>query len=159
MNITDYVANQTIRIAEAFADFISSTEEDRLLWKIEVENGTQTRSIFELVGECVGVNRGFVTLLKGEKLNTPTGGWQHITVENSQKAKQLLLESATELANAIRSLSPEDLEKTFQHPRGPVLGENFILMPCRNMTYHAGQINFIQTLYGDSVFHFPPNWL
>ena len=26
-----------------------------------------------------------------------------------------------------------------------------------NMYYHFGQINFIQTLYGDTAFHLPPS--
>ena len=65
---------------------------------------------------------------------------------------------AEELAAAIRGLTEEDLERTYPHPRGPRLGANLILICYRNMAYHAGQINYIQTLYGDQEFHVPANW-
>ena len=26
-------------------------------------------------------------------------------------------------------------------------------MPYRNMAYHAGQVNYVQMLYGDTEFH------
>jgi len=63
-----------------------------------------------------------------------------------------------DLAGALRTLTDADLEKTFEHPRGTMLGKNLILMPMRNMGYHIGQLNFIQMLYGDTEFHVPKNW-
>ena len=38
-------------------------------------------------------------------------------------------------------------------------GITLIEMPYRNMAYHCGQLNFIQTIYGDKEFHLPPTWL
>jgi uncharacterized damage-inducible protein DinB len=73
-------------------------------------------------------------------------------------AQQRLMASAEELATAIRGMSEEDLDRIFLHPRAPMRGQNMIMICYRNMAYHAGQINFIQTLYGDQEFHLPPNW-
>jgi hypothetical protein len=159
MTITDYVARQTIRIAEAMAHFIETTAPERLDWHpaIQASDTPSTRSILEQVGECVQVNHLIARLLRGETA-APTGSRQEIAFADGADARRQLLASAEELAEAIRGVSDADLERVFPHPRAPMRGENLILACYRNMAYHAGQINFIQTLYGDTEFHLPPNW-
>ncbi len=158
MTVMQYVAQQTIRMAEALAHFIQTSHEDRLTWRPGAEGDAPTRSILEQVGECVQVNHLFAALLRGESISTPSGPRPDITFVDAADAQRQLLASAEDLSGAIRGLSEADIERIYQHPRGPMRGENMILMGYRNMAYHAGQINFIQTLYGDMEFHVPPNW-
>jgi hypothetical protein len=158
MTVPEFVARQTERMAESLAHFIANTPEDKLVWHPKTEAASQTRSALEQIGECVSVNRGLATLLRTGELTLPAGGWPETHFASGQDAQEQLVTSARELAAAIHALTPEDLSRTFDHPRGPVLGENLMLMGYRNMAYHAGQINFIQTLYGDTEFHLPPTW-
>jgi uncharacterized damage-inducible protein DinB len=158
MNIQNYVARQTERMAESLAHFIATTPDDKLVWHPHLEGSAPTRSILEQVGECVSVNRFMAALLRGENAAIPPGGWPEITFANGQDAQEQLTASARELAAAIGALEDSDLERTFAHPRGPMRGENVIMMCYRNMAYHAGQANLIQILCGDSEFHIPPNW-
>jgi hypothetical protein len=67
--------------------------------------------------------------------------------------------SGTELAAAIRSLNEESLTTAYPHWRGPIVGESMLEVAYRNMAYHAGQVNMIQLLSGDTEFHVPPTWL
>lgn len=156
MRIQDYVAEQMERMAESLAHFIGTTRADRLDWQPPAEEGGQTRSALQQVGECVVVNRYMAQLMRGEE--TPTAPSYEFAFASTEEAQRLLLESAMELADAIRGLSDADLDRDFKHPRGIIQGRNLIIMPLRNMAYHGGQINFIQTLYGDSEFHVPPKW-
>ncbi len=158
MNVPEYVARQTERMAEALAHFIATTPEDKLVWHPKLEGSAPMRSILEQVGECVSVNRYIAALLRGENVTPPSGGWPAIAFANGQDAQEQLVASARALADAIRNLDEEALNRTFAHPRGPMRGENLILSCYRNMAYHAGQANFIQMLYGDAEFHTPPNW-
>lgn len=158
MTVTQYVARQTVRMAEALAHFLQTTPSDRLTWRPAAEGGVSTRTALEQTGECVQVNRMMAAVLRGEKIAPPPGGWPEIAFADVADAQAQLLASANELASAIEALSEEALEREFQHPRGPMLGSNLILMSYRNMAYHAGQINFIQILSGDAEFHVPPNW-
>ncbi|MCS6776554.1 MAG: DinB family protein [Chloroherpetonaceae bacterium] len=158
MNVTDYVARHTERMAENLAHFVATTPDDKLVWHPAVANQAPTRSVLEQISECVNVNRAFATLIRTGKLDTPPGEWPPIHFANGLDAQEQLVHSARELAEAIRSMSEADLHRAYHHPRGPILGENLILMGYRNMAYHAGQINFIQTLYGDTEFHVPPMW-
>jgi hypothetical protein len=97
-------------------------------------------------------------LLRGNPPEFPAGGWPDVPFANGQDAQEQLVSSARELADAMRNMTQEDLHRTYQHPRAQISGENLIVMCYRNMAYHAGQANLIQTLYGDAEFHVPPTW-
>jgi hypothetical protein len=153
MTVQEYIANQTVRMAESMVHFVESTPPDRLTLAPTVEGAAPTRTPLEWVGECVTVNGLIANVLRGEPVQSAEP-----KIENAADARRLLTESAAELANAIRSLTDDDLEREFQHPRGRMLGQNVIMMPMRNMAYHSGQINLVQILAGDPEFHVPPNW-
>ncbi len=152
MTIQEYVAEQTVRVAVSLAHFLQTTQEDKRDWLPE----TTTRSATQQAGECVGVNRFMAKLISGEEVLASS--LHDYAFESAEDAQNQLVESANLLANAIRAMPEESLERVYQHPRGQIVGRNLIIMPLRNMAYHAGQINFIQTLYGDTEFHVPPTW-
>lgn len=67
---------------------------------------------------------------------------------------KLVIESARVVADAIDSLDEADLEKDVRMPWGATFPLwQAIFLPTSHMTYHDGQINYIQTLLGDSGFH------
>ena len=66
----------------------------------------------------------------------------------------LVLESAQVVADTIDSLDEADLEKDAKMPWGAIFPLwQAIFLPTSHMTYHDGQINYIQTLLGDATFH------
>lgn len=158
MTIGEFQAKKIERIAEALAHFVETTREDRLAWEAPGENGAKGRTVLEQASECVVVNRLFAALLRGEPVDAPTARANAPVYVDSGSACADLRKSGRELAEAVRRLSDSDLERAFPFWRGPVAGEILIEMGYRNMAYHAGQVNFIQTLYGDAEFHVPPMW-
>lgn len=169
MTIQEYVAEHTERVGKALAHFLLSTTEGYRVWNptclnpetgdsVPIESGEKPRSALELVAECVFVNHTFARILRGETVTPEEYNLSGLNFPNAEIAIAELEASTTELAQAIRTLSDQDLDRIFQHPRAEIVGKNIILMPYRNMAYHAGQINYIQSLYGDMVFHVPANW-
>ena len=159
MTVQEYLAKQTISIAEGFVHFVKLTPADRRDWQIEIQDGTHTRSMIDQMGECVVVNRLFARLLSGEIVSPEEIALQEQIIIGVDDIEKQLLESANALAKAIAALPDDGLEKVYTHPRGfQIRGEKLVLMGFRNMTYHVGQVNFIQTLYGDHVFQAPSNW-
>lgn len=66
----------------------------------------------------------------------------------------LVMESAKIACDAIDSIADADLEKEAKMPWGASFPLYVaIFLPSQHMTYHDGQINYIQTLLGDSTFH------
>lgn len=153
MTIQEYVAEQTERIAAALADFVGTTDPACLGWEPALEGSGQTRSVLDQIAECVSVNSLFAALLRGTVVPEDTPAPQ-----NAAEAQAQIVASAGELAAAICAVPDEALEDSLETPRGAVLVKNLVLASYRNMAYHAGQINFIQMLAGDTEFHTPPNW-
>ena len=158
MQVTDYMANQVERMAAGLAHFIETTDADKLNWKPELPGSAGTRSALQQVSECVQVNRTFAKLFRGESIAIPAGGYPDLEFADSKAARTALIESAQDFSATIKNLDETSLDKMYTHPRGEILGHNLLIMPLRNMAYHAGQINQIQMLLGDAEFHTPPNW-
>jgi hypothetical protein len=159
MTVQEFQARRIERIAQALAFFVETTREDRLNWEPPVDGAGETRGVLEQVEECVIVNGLFTTLLQGGEVDREAARQQRCNFVDVADANAQLIVSAQQFADAIRALTDADLEREYPFWRGPVRGENLIEMPYRNMSYHCGQINFIQTLYGDQEFHIPPTWL
>lgn len=161
MTAQEFQARRIERIAAALAHFVATTPEKRLEWCPKAEESSTTRSIFTQAGECVKVNQYVAALLRGEspELRPAVDGRPPIEFRDSEDARNQLIASGQELANAVRGLSDSDLDRTFSHWRGPIRGEVLLEMPYRNMAYHSGQVNMIQMLAGDAEFHLPPTWL
>ena len=137
------------------AHFIASTKPEMLNWSQAEGDNDPTRTVLEVVSECVLANRLFAALLRGESPDKP--GELKLSSESAQSE---IVSSSQELASAMRGLDDAGFDREFIHPvRGPLKGEILMMGAYRNMAYHSGQINFIQILGGDSAFHMPPTWL
>lgn len=158
MNAQEYMAEQVEKMGPILAHYIATTAPDKLNWQPSVEGSAPTRSVLEQIGECIAVNRFMAAMLRGEDVKPPVGGWQVPNFADAQDAQNQLIDSTTQLADAIRKMNDDDLSRTFQMRRGPTSGKNLMMMAYRNMAYHGGQINFIQLLTGDEEFHMPPQW-
>jgi hypothetical protein len=159
MNLLDFQAIRAERLGQSLAFFVSNTPKERLNWRPKPESESKARSILDMSTECVLVNRYMAALLKGENPERPPAGEQsEFVIDDPEVLCQELVSSSKELADAISQLKEEDLDRDYPHWRGPLKGITLIEMPCRNMEYHGGQINYIQTLYGDTEFRVPKTW-
>ncbi len=154
MNAQQFTALHTRRIAESMVQFLRSTQQHRLAWRPPVQTGRAARSALEITAECVAVNIRYAVLLKtGEDRLADEPIFAH-----ADEACTALQNSAEELAQIIEALPDHFLQQTLQTLRGEVRADNAIIAPYRNMAYHCGQINLVQSLTGDSEFHVPSNW-
>jgi hypothetical protein len=156
MTIMEFQADKIERIGEALIFFLRQTRTDRLQWHVPGLDGAKGRSALEQAAECAAVNEYVAGLLRGESPEL-----YHVAESESRDVDTIasaLDESVKKLAAAVRAMNEEDLMRGYADKRGAVQGNRLIEMPCRHMSYHAGQINFIQTLYGDKDFRVPANW-
>lgn len=158
LTVQEFQARRIERIADSLAHFVRTTRPDRLDWSPAAEGGAETRSMLEQIEECIVVNDLFAALLRGERVDREAARNRRLDFVDVEDACRQLQASAEALAAVVRGLSDADLTRQYPFWRGPTPGERVIEMPYRNMAYHAGQINFIQTLYGDTEFHAPPTW-
>jgi len=140
------------RAANTLAYWIETTPEDKLGWCPTADASSKTRCIKEQMQECIGLNRGVAAKLRGDGA-APSG--DQPKAEDQSLLVREIASSGQELADAVRNTKPEDLGKEHDLGFGPFPAAFLIEIATGNMFYHGGQLNFIQTLYGDTEFRFP----
>jgi uncharacterized damage-inducible protein DinB len=153
MTVFEWQASVIENLGAMMAHTLASTREDRLDWRPSAEPESQTRSALDQAAEVINVNRRMATLFRNE---TPPEQTPQRPFETPQEAVERIRESARELADVVRSLDESALTRPLPTRRGPMPGAQALQIVAANMSYHTGQINFIQTLYGDMEFHLPP---
>lgn len=123
---------------------------DKQTWKVLDEG----RSALHQVAECAEVNRLGARILR-EKAFGPVE-WEayqaaRASLDTPEKALAALRETTAELVAEIESFPNENLDDAVTFPWDDTTSSlaEAMWMPYWNMAYHIGQINFIQTLYGD----------
>ena len=152
MTIVEYQAMATESAAKWLANLMAHTPEEKLTWKAATGDTSDTRTILDMAAECASANRAFAALLRGE---TPKSSpHDYPPVADGADAQKQVLDSARDLADTLRSCTDEVIGKTFETAFGPVPGSIVVSMGSGNMSYHIGQVAYIQRLYGDLDSYF-----
>ncbi len=156
MNIVQQLAIEQAReAAAAVASNLRVMPPDRQTWK-PMDAG---RSALELVQECAVLNRFFAAAIRDGK--APEWSWDAYKGETARldtpdKALKALEDATDELVAAIESVAEADLDQVVSLPFAEgftVPMRDLLFFATKNMTYHHGQIAYIQTLYGDYEMH------
>lgn len=157
MSFQKRVAKLTVSAGEALFQSARAMPEDRLTWKAAGD----PRTALDLLRECALTPQGLPALLESRGTEPAFmeeyGRWvaesqAWTTVEQAEAAYRKNIEIALD---AIRNASDDVLDKDFPVPfgAGKLTGEQIVVMCYWNMVYHLGQINYIQTMYGDKEMH------
>lgn len=136
--ITKDAADGILRSYEA-------TPEDKRLWK-PLESG---RHIVGQLLECADANFYFAEYLRN--FVAPADYAEH-KADTAEEALKIFNDSVEVILSAINEFPKERLEDTFP-AKNPRPYRWMMLFLARHMYYHWGQINYIQTLYGDAEQH------
>ena len=109
----------------------------------------------QVLAEVAGTNARIGAAIRGEDPATAGGFVEKVEQASTLDALGVLVrESAKIVCDAIDTISEADLDKQVKMPWGASFPAwQAILLPVSHMTYHDGQINYIQLLLGDTKFH------
>jgi hypothetical protein len=151
--IRKVVRAELVSTRDCFVKDIESTSH-------EVLNGgggvPEVRSPYDFVFETAFVNRRFAKLMRGEELEPwPFKTWATAPAEYCEKAAAAadLNASFDEVAAAWDSLSDDDVTREVKTRTGTSTAFELALSAISHGSYHDGQLNYIQTLTGDSAIH------
>jgi hypothetical protein len=154
-SIQQFAVQATREVAEALARTASAMPPDKQTWK-PLDAG---RTALDQVQECAGICYFAAQILQTRAV-PPMDPDQmaQFKAENDTMEKALAaLKAGTETyMSAIEAFPPEHLEETITLPFGAGYVRTFaqfMFLNYWNMVYHIGQINYIQTLYGDKEMH------
>lgn len=158
MRVQDYMARLTSEATETLIRFVRSTPEERWTWS-PLDQG---RTVLDQLQECARVPLWFDEILTTKASPSwPEDFWMREREarkvwDTVDRAEEALLANTARLTATIRTLSDEDLEIMVTLPfRGGVRVSlaDILQFHLRNLYWHAGQIAYVQTLYGDRDMH------
>jgi hypothetical protein len=149
----DAIVQMTELNARRLADDLKAIPAD----KRNVSPGGCARTPLSIVAECGSLNGRVATFLKGgEMVRFPPAELEAIfrPYNTLEKALAYLDEQTAILIETIRGLDDAALGEISDKPFGrPVSLYVTALMPASHMSYHDGQLNYIQMLGDDQTVH------
>ncbi len=151
-----------LRLRHSRIAFITAFEEmpaEKQAWKPTLSDNSG-RSARQLLEECTLTNLTFAEMLRSGV--EPDLGWEDAISKLSAIESGALIEQFRAgneaLETVIEAMSDDHLGETFLWPwaERQVSFAEFVFVPAWHLDYHAGQINYIQTLYGDWDDHSAP---
>jgi len=147
MTIQEYVARLTEKKAEDLLAAAYAVPEDKRGWQPQGRG----RSVVDMVAECAVTNRMSIALLR-ERTWDEAGREErreaHAALDTLDKAVASLRENTRALADAIRATPDDHLALEVVLPGETSTVAEDMMHSYWNMTYHEGQINYIQVLGG-----------
>jgi hypothetical protein len=126
--------------------------------KLNAGCGESGRAPLHIAAECGLVNQRVAGYLRGEELPRPSPEEREALLcsfDTREKALAFLEEGTQTLLKALEELDENTLgdvdEKFFEGM--PMSRFSVAQLPAVHMMYHDGQLNYIQTLYGDKQMH------
>ena len=156
MSAAEWQAISIERTAHRVAHWVEQTSPERFHWTPAGLDGETGRSVSDMAWEVIVLNFALAKVLAGEQPPWPPeepAGNNSASVGETAAA---LRESARAAAASVRNLGMDDLEKTFSLGQRSMPGAMLCSLIHNHIMYHGGQICYIQTLYGDKTFSFPP---
>lgn len=151
MKAQDFIADETLRAMESLIHQVTRMPDGKADWS-PLELGRDAR---DQVAECALIGATLVDVIQERKMPefTPEFMEQYETMKSGlglEEAIGMLREKTRAVCDLIREFPDEELENEipFMGPT-PWSMVRILNMHNWNMSYHTGQVNYIQTLYGD----------
>jgi hypothetical protein len=149
----DITAKGAKQSLEGLIKCVQSTPPDKWEW---VPMG-KARTILSMMQEVAGFPRwikGCIT--EGKMPESDSAKWDAFkqTVATMDQAIAVARKETDDFGGYIMGLSDDDINKTVELPWGTTRVGEILSYHEWNNTYHLGQVNYIQLLYGDEEMHF-----
>ena len=150
MDIKESIINQIKYTSANYLKDLGFIPDD----KLSASPMGSARPPLEFTAECAGFNFYAARAINGEEQEAPTQEVRDAyfaAIDTREKANEALSSSAEALITAVQGA---DMSSEVSVAWGePMPVARLATMCSYHMMYHDGQLNYIQTLYGDSESH------
>lgn len=156
MSFTQLVSKLTLDAVDELLRYAKAIPADKLNWR----PAAHARTALEILQECAVLPAAITAWLHDRPQSPPSMDqyalyWAQAEMLSTIEAcEHALRENTQKLLQAVASLPEAELSQTAVAPWGKTytLAEGSLIHHW-NVTYHLGQIAYIQLLYGDTEFH------
>lgn len=146
-NLQEAAARRTEIALRDFEALVLRTAEDRVDWKPD-----GAKSVLDIVREVAEVNERWASILRLRKwIGYDPSREAPSFLPNLSVARAHLRTTTGLFVTEIRRFPDEHLSKTISVPWGEITGETALFHAIWHMSYHEGQVAYLQTMYGDFV--------
>jgi len=153
--------DQIIRSTRFALEDLFRTAKAVPLDKIEWTPLEEGRSVLDQLQECAQAPVWYKSILEARAWLFDEEKWEQALKERKEwntieKCEEVAKENTEKLFETIQNFPDEDLDIMVHFPfHGGILRSIADIMGFHhwNLVYHTGQINYIQTLYGDKEMH------
>jgi uncharacterized damage-inducible protein DinB len=130
---------------------VVNVPEEKRGWKL----ADTSRSALDILNHASYWTLFMGRTLAGESLPASEEEWLSATPElkDPEGARELAERIGREFVAVVQALSSQDLEREVEMPWGQQTVAQVILDNYWHLSYHEGQLNYIQTLLGDTEDH------
>jgi hypothetical protein len=158
--LAQIIADSQTRARSACAQLVkafSFTPDNKVKWT----PSPTSRTSLAIVAHCAMANGFFAKALRGEEIAPmPTHEEmkamerrEEAAVTDHAEAVRQLQASCEEVVSALSTMTPERYATSPNSPHGPFPMSFWMSLAGMHMEYHAAQINYLQTMWGDLVDH------
>lgn len=141
---------------EMFLRNLSHVPADKLDWS----PSATSRSALAIAAHCAGYSHGFASVIREGKF--PTTGEEFLApiqlringISTIDEAVSMLRAGIEETLAALDTVAPDQVERTLDTPIGPTSFLFFMTIPATHLILHTGQIDYLQTCWGDQEVYF-----
>ena len=152
MNELIATAKESVIIAKnGFLSTFSHVPDEKLSWS----PAQTSKSPLHIAAHAGVVNDRIAGLIRGEKPAESMSGFlddiraQELAITSREQAVRQIEESTQRVLRAIDDLTPSRLSGDVHLPIGSIAMSLFVLFPTRHFDLHAGQIDYVETIWGD----------
>ncbi len=145
-----------VRAKERLALTLAATPDDRIHWS----PSPTARTLLQQVGHAAKTTLIIRDLLTGQPLRFASISEAAAAAREADKAftsrqqvLDLLDQTSAEYLAWLDTLSPEQIGSTVSMPFGQTPMAAGITLPADHLRNHAAQMDYMQTIYGDHVWH------
>ncbi len=143
--------NQATTAMEIFLRNLSHVPEERLDWS----PSPTANSALQIAAHVAGYSGAFASIIRAGEFPATVGEFMtpiKLAIESVRsvaEADAMLRHGITDTLDALDSVTPERIESSLETPIGPTPFLFFMTLPSVHLTLHTGQIDYLQTCWGD----------
>ncbi|MDH7571159.1 MAG: DinB family protein [Armatimonadota bacterium] len=131
--------------AQRFLKTFAAVPDDKLSWS----PAPTAKSALQIAAHAAAVNRGLAALIAGKPY--PASPQEAPTTRAA--AVKALEESAAEVQAALEGVRPDEVDTVIEAPWMKAPRVVFMNLVATHLQSHAAQIDYLQTIWGDTQFH------
>ena len=142
---------------DRFLKLLAAVPDDKLNWS----PSPSAKSALQVAAHAAVSYRAFGAILRGDPLPATTveeirahSSAEEAKLRTRQDVVAAIEAGSEEVDAAIAGLSEERLGSTVKMPMFEAPMSFFIALPAVHLYGHGGQIEYLQTIWGDTDFHF-----